>query len=137
MVRVHKYFLPSQSKGRGFSLLEVLISIVVLSVGLLGIAGLQLMSLKMNDSAYCRSQAVVLAEDMLERMRSNRILAISGDYDYAGANNKKSDGVNTAPIEDVEQWLKLLKELPGGNGKIERSNNDIVIVTVEWNDSRG
>lgn len=160
-MRVHKHFLLVQSKSGGFSLLEVLISIVVLSVGLLGIAGLQLMSLKMNDSAYYRSQAVILAEDMLDRMRSNRVSAISGGYDYAEEDDKKSNGADSGgrapntpgkesktsgeetaadatPVkEDIDQWLKLLKELPGGDGKIEINNNGIVTVTVEWNDSRG
>lgn len=164
MVHVHKIFLLPRRNCGGFSLLEVLISIVVLSVGLLGIAGLQLMSLKANDSAYYRSQAVILAEDMLDRMRSNRSSAVAGGYDYDPAskkddkkgtekdhgddarnatekdskNSSEESAADTTPMkEDVKQWSELLEILPDGEGKIERNGNGIVTVTVEWNDSRG
>lgn len=57
---------------RGFTLIEVLVAMVVLSIGLLGLAGLQATSLKSNQSAYHRSQATQLAYEMADRMRANR-----------------------------------------------------------------
>ena len=66
---------------RGFTLIEVLIAIVVLAIGLLGLAGLQASSLKNNTSAYTRSQAQLLAYDMLDRLRANREGVINGSYD--------------------------------------------------------
>lgn len=60
---------------QGFSLLEVLIAIVVLSVGLLGLAGLQFSALRGNNQTYERSQAHLLAQEIADSMRANRIAA--------------------------------------------------------------
>jgi type IV pilus assembly protein PilV len=65
MTRMHR------RRQGGFSLLEVLIAVLVLAIGLLGLAGLQSLSLKYNHSAYLRSQAVQLGYDMADRIRAN------------------------------------------------------------------
>jgi type IV pilus assembly protein PilV len=57
--------------GAGFTLIEVLVAMVVLTVGLLGLAGLQATSLKNSQNAYYRSVATQLAYDMADRMRAN------------------------------------------------------------------
>jgi len=59
------------NKNTGFTLIEVLIAMLVLAVGLLGLAGLQATSLRNNQSAYNRSQATQLAYDLTDRMRAN------------------------------------------------------------------
>ncbi|MGH8598331.1 MAG: type IV pilus modification protein PilV [Gammaproteobacteria bacterium] len=59
---------PAQS---GFTLLEVLISVFVLSIGLLGIAGLQMTSKRTNYEAVQRTNATMLAQELLERIRAN------------------------------------------------------------------
>jgi len=56
----------------GFTLIEVLVTIVVVSVGLLGLAGLQIGSLRANMNSETRSTATLLANDIVERMRANR-----------------------------------------------------------------
>lgn len=56
---------------RGFTLLEVLIALLIFSLGLLGMAGLLTVSVKTNHSAYLRTQAFLLAQDMADRMRAN------------------------------------------------------------------
>lgn len=56
---------------RGFTLVEVLITLIVLSIGLLGAAGLEITSLRNTHSSYLRSQAVALIDDMADRMRTN------------------------------------------------------------------
>jgi type IV pilus assembly protein PilV len=61
----------SRIHQRGFTLLEVLIALVIFSLGLLGMAGLLTVSVKTNHSAYLRSQAFLLAQDMADRMRAN------------------------------------------------------------------
>ena len=61
---------------RGVSLLEVLITVLVLSVGLLGLAALQATGTKFNHGAYLRTQATALAYEMSDRMRTN----IDGDF---------------------------------------------------------
>ena len=64
-----------KTEQAGSSLIEVLIAVLVVSVGLLGTAGLQLASLKNNQSAMQRSEAVVLTYSILDRMRANRDVA--------------------------------------------------------------
>jgi type IV pilus assembly protein PilV len=59
------------SKQKGFGLLEVLITVVILAIGLLGLAGLQAAGLSFNNSAYNRSQATLFAYDIIDRMRAN------------------------------------------------------------------
>ncbi len=65
---------------RGFTLLEVLIALVVFSLGLLGLAGLMVMSVKTNHSAYLRTQATFLAQSMSDRMRANSMSVWAGTY---------------------------------------------------------
>src|ERR1700751_2065618 len=68
---------------RGFTLLEVLIAMLVMSIGLLGIGKLMMLSARANDSAYMRTQATALAYTILDAMRSNRQSALVRGYDTA------------------------------------------------------
>lgn len=70
-------------RPRGFTLLEVLIAVLVFSIGLLGLAGLMVMSVKTNHSAYLRTQATFLAQSMADRMRANSMAIWTDDYDSA------------------------------------------------------
>src|ERR1700704_1087533 len=63
----------AKTSTHGFTMLEVLISIVVIAFGLLGIAGLQAYAIKNNHSAALRSTATSLANDMIDRMKANYI----------------------------------------------------------------
>ena len=75
--------LQTDSSQAGFNLIEVLVAMVVLSIGLLGIAGLQLTGVRANQSAYYRSQAISVMNDMIERMHVNLPGATQGLYaDY-------------------------------------------------------
>lgn len=72
---------PLYYKRLGFSLLEVLVSILVLSVGLLGLGGLQLTALKGANNAHFRTVASIAATDLAERMRINPIAIAAGLYE--------------------------------------------------------
>ena len=63
------------SRATGFSLIEVLVSILIITVGLLGLAGLQARAQVAEFESYQRAQALVLLYDMVERLSSNRITA--------------------------------------------------------------
>ncbi len=78
----------------GFSLIEILVSLVVLSIGLMGLAGLQLASLKGSNDAHYRTQASLLIMDLADRMRANQQGVALGEYrtNFQGALN-----CNTAP----------------------------------------
>jgi type IV pilus assembly protein PilV len=65
---------------KGFALIEVLVSVVVFSIGLIGLASLQTISLKHNNTSYMRSQAILLAQDIADRMRANMAAVNAGDY---------------------------------------------------------
>lgn len=62
---------PAVSKACGFSLIEALVTVLVFSIGMLGVAGLQLTAKKANYEAVQRTTATLLAEDMIERLRAN------------------------------------------------------------------
>lgn len=147
--------LPSlRQRIVGFSLLEVLISLVIMSVGLLGIAGLMTGTLKSNDSAAMRTQATVMAYNIIDRMRTNISGATNGSYattmpaapSAATSTPATCTGSGagctstTLATYDIGQWeYELAHALPQGRGSIATaatSNATAVTVTVLWNDSR-
>lgn len=65
---------------RAFTLLEVMVALLVLSIGLLGLAGLQVFGLKFGHQSYERTQATLLIYDLADRMRANPQGVMSGDY---------------------------------------------------------
>lgn len=121
----------------GFSLVEVLVALVILSIGLLGLAGLQTRGVRDNHGAYLRTQATLSAKDLVDRMRANRSAALAGTYDV-------DFGVEVAPgatvaSMDLNQWQATLARLPGpGEGKVAVNQaNRRVTVEISWDDSRG
>lgn len=67
-------------KVKGFTLIEVLVAVLLLSIGLLGLASLQTWGLKLTGNAMYRSQATLFANDMVERIRANAAGTASGAY---------------------------------------------------------
>lgn len=137
-----------RSRQQGFSMVEILVAVVILGVGLLGLAGLQTASLKNNDDAYLRSQATILAYSMLDHMRANYAATANDDYDIdfsdsAPSQNCIASGCNYAQLakSDLEQWLGQLSQvLPKGDGKIETQLNGIkvkAVVTIRWHSNVG
>lgn len=123
---------------RGFSLLEVLIAIVVMSFGLLGLVGLQMTAMKNNSSAHYRAQATLLAYDIVDRMRANREVALAEGYDLAFSDS--APGTTTTVVNaDKAAWLSALAaRLPSGDGSIDMTTTtNTVVVTVRWDDARG
>lgn len=123
----------------GFTLLEVLIAILVLSIGLLGLAGLMASSIRNNHSAYQRTQATWLAYDMIDRMRVNRASAIGATVDYNIAIGTATSGSSGLAGTDVTGWkTTVANALPAGDGSVTvNTASRAVIVIVQWNDSRG
>ncbi|MBK5940601.1 type IV pilus modification protein PilV [Halochromatium roseum] len=130
------------SSQRGFSIVEVLVSATILSIGLLGLAGLQATSLGFNTSALHRSKATYLAYDIADRMRANRAAALGGAYDGQALAESPPACAEATPTgtlaqRDLLAWTTSLAcQLPQGTGAIERTDA-IVTVTVQWDDSRG
>ena len=135
------------TNNRGFTLLEILIAVVVLSIGLLGIAGLQALGQQSNHSAYLRSQATVLAYDMIDRMRANRVAVQNGNYNAVDttANTYTDPGCVSSSCSssqmaqyDMYDWQQeLANELPTGNGTVAGAGaGSVFTVTVMWDDDR-
>ncbi|ABA58729.1 Type IV fimbrial biogenesis protein PilV [Nitrosococcus oceani ATCC 19707] len=128
---------------KGFSLLEVLVSVAVLSIGLLGLAGLQTTGIRHNHSAYLRSQATLLAYDITDRMRANRTAALNGGYtlDLGTPPVTPAKNCNAATCEpgelaayDLYSWFQnVTAVLPSGDSKIEL-NSGVVTVTLQWDE---
>jgi type IV pilus assembly protein PilV len=120
---------------KGFTLVEALVALVVLSIGLLGVAGMQMVGLRGNLSAASRTQANYLADDMIDRMRANYTAARNGEYNVAlGAT---LTGTTTAQV-DVQAWVAELQSLPSGKGSVAvDAATNVATVTIQWVDSRG
>lgn len=114
----------------GFTLLEVLVTAIILAIGLLGLASLQVFGLKNNHSAYMRSQATLLSYDIADRVRANPVGFRDGDYNNPSA-TEHSECVSTAGCStadmaehDMFEWARVLStQLPSGSGVICRDNS--------------
>lgn len=122
-------------KKNGFAMLEILVTIIIITFGLLGIAGLIANGLKVNHSSYGKSQASWLANDIIDSMRANRAQASLNPSPYNIAMDAEPTGVGI-PLEDLTLWkLKLARALPSGTGSITVSPEKVVVI-IQWDDSR-
>lgn len=115
----------------GTTLIEILITVILVSVGLLGLAGLQLATVQNTNSAAERFEATTLARDILERMRANRQQALNGQYNLAMGDDPAVDGLAG---DDLEAWMDSLATLPNGDGSVE-VDDGVVTIEVEWTDA--
>jgi type IV pilus assembly protein PilV len=127
------------STERGFSLIEAMVSLVVISVGMIGIAALYGQGLRAGGTALYRTQAVNLASDMADRIRVNRL----GDVAYGGAaannNCDPGGGVDCTPAQmaanDLFVWqAQVTNLLPGGQGTVQYAAGTppSYTITVNW-----
>lgn len=116
---------------QGVGLIEVLIAALIMGTALLTLTSLQSKSLQFNQSAYLRSQANILAYDIIDRIRANQIDTNNYDITFSG----------TAPTgtsvreKDVAAWLNdLARVLPQGDGQLACDGNLLCKVEVRWNE---
>lgn len=125
-------------KERGASLVEVLVAVLILAIGLMGIAGLQTRALKNGQSAFERSQAVTLSYLILDAMRANVPAAKTGAYNLTRTCSVSAAG--TLITSDQRLWLQSMKETLGDSdttcGEISCVDNQCT-VRIYWDDSRG
>lgn len=127
----------------GVSLLEVLIAVVVLSIGLLGLAGLQLSALRNNQSAAERSAAIMQVYSITEAMRADMNATQTGAFEI-GIDDSSPTG-STFALKQLAAWRERLKENLGASatGGIDCDTTSapidftICTVTIRWDDSLG
>ena len=130
--------LPSSQSG--FGLIEVLVAVLVLAIGLLGMASLQSNSIQMTTGALSRTQALFLAEDIIERARANRDDA--GSYGVASGSPPTCNGAykidnSSVSANDVAEWRNQVScLLPAGDATVATSGN-FMTVTVSWSARSG
>ena len=126
----------------GFSLIEALVALLVLSVGLLGLASLQTISLKFNQQSYQKGQAIYLAYDIVDRMRANRTALAAGTYDNIAASaappaltkNCTAALCNTSELAtyDINKWkTSIANLLVSGSGSISTAGTRRTVV-ITW-----
>jgi type IV pilus assembly protein PilV len=152
---------PNYSRQNGFTLFEVLVAVVVFSIGLIGLANLQGYSMSSSYNAHLRTQATALATSIVDRMRANRAQALTANaYTTDFATNPPSTSIDCSSGCTPEQMAQLdLLEwkcnlgryaeetfcenlvsqatLPNGDGEIKAIANGQIEVTVRWSDSLG
>lgn len=145
-----QYINHKHINSRGFTLIEVLIALLVLSIGLLGLASMQLSSIQYSNNAKQRTQATFLAYDILDRMRANPDEAQSGSYDTllgdAIATPTGSDicvsSSNTCSTTqlaayDLWEWKEdLAAQLTMGDGQVRLVpgilGSTVYEITIQW-----
>ncbi len=113
----------------GMTLIEVLISVLILVIGLLGLAAMQMQSVKFNDSAKWRSQATFLAYDIVERIRANKNELSS----YSHVADAEAPGGSTVAAKDLQEWLAQLALINGAGSSVV-INDKKVTVTIKISD---
>ncbi len=126
----------------GFTLIEVMVALVIFTISLLGLAGLQAAALRDNHVANQNTVATQLAEDMAERLRANPTGVSNGSYNNIDSDPGHEDcyGSSCTPDAisrmDAHEWLTAIGEaLPSGRGRVTRVANGFTI-TVMWDQER-
>lgn len=143
----HTHICSGSMKQHGFSMLEILITLVIIATALLGTAGLQVYAMRMGQSGQFRTQAVFLASDIAERMEANKTAAIAGNYVVAASSSPSAAATNCASAAcdsanlaswDISQWESAIASLlPQAEWAITRTvvgNPSTYQIIVRWTD---
>ncbi len=139
---IRRFPRSPQRRQRGYTLLEILVAAVLLTGGLIGLASMQANGTRLNNSAYLRTQASILAYDIVDRMRANRAAVVANSYDLALTDATPGAASSVANIDLIQWRAQLGYYLPAGNGAVETDAGATpdaplrATITVEWNDGR-
>jgi type IV pilus assembly protein PilV len=144
---VNRIMLRAMRSQRGASMIEVLVTMVIIAFGLLGMAGLQTRLQMSEMESYQRSQALLLLNDMANRIAVNRTAAVAGSYDVPAAAplgaGMACPAAGTPAQRDLNEWCNALQgaaevsggasvgAMVGGRGCVESVDGDF-LVTVAW-----
>jgi type IV pilus assembly protein PilV len=132
----------SAPRQTGFTMLEVLVAVLIIAIGLLGLAGLQAVGLRNSQTAYLRTIATQQAYDISDRIRANLAGVAAGNYDAIDstlapnpAPDCEANTCSSAQLAQMDhaQWATNLGALlPGGGGAVDAQGNSVFRVTVYW-----
>ena len=126
-----KRFFKNQQNGS--SLIEVLVTMIIISLGLLGQAGLVALSSKANNAAFMRSQATLLADDILERLRLNRALAVAGSFNVVyGGTIPSGTAIQNVELRDWK--ANVAQALSSGDGQVSVDGAGNVTINITWSE---
>ena len=131
---------PHQRRAQvGVSMIEFLVALVIFAFGTLGLAGLQTQALAYSQGSLYRSQATTLTDDILDRMRTDRVNAKAGNWDTAVTADYTTFTGTSIADTDRKEWKEQVKDLlPSGQASIAYDSvNNVVTVTIQWDDRRG
>lgn len=120
----------------GLGMIEILVAVLILSIGLLGLAAMQVTSTKMTTQAQQKTQAILLAQDLIERVRANRDNA--ADYDGLEVTDADSCETDFNPdagnveANDEAEWTNGVRCLLGDGQADVTVNGSTVEVTLSW-----
>lgn len=124
---------------QGSSLIEIMVTLVLVAIGLSGMMMMQVRGLEQNQSAYLQTQAIALASGLADRMRLNKQAALNDLYqlaksdsaaDFAAPAQKPVD--KNLAYHDLNTWLAWVETaLPNGDAQIAR-NKQVVHITLSW-----
>lgn len=134
-------FLPvDSSRQSGVGLIEVLIAVLVLSIGFLGIAALEAMSLSTNNSSYARSMATINAYSILDAMRADIANAKAGSYNATVKGGSCPAAGTTLITQQTSVWCGSLAATLGPSdttqGTVNCDGNGNCTITISFDDSR-
>ena len=129
---------------RGDTMIEVLVTIIILAVGVLGAAALQVTTLKNLSTSHSAGVAAIIAEDFSERMRANPTAALADGYVHDTAPIGDTDCVaNLCSMADLANydietwWNQLTAVLPAGTAEVTRNaGTNTFVLTVRWDEDR-
>lgn len=148
-VHRRRYATTRVSWALGFSLVEVLVALLVLSLGLLGLAALQTTGLKFNQQSYQRTQATLQAYDILDRIRANPLGKAAGKYSSVALGYRPSSppscvtggtpgtcDSNQMADYDIDQWnLAISTLISEGLGQVSINGSSICTITITWKEN--
>lgn len=143
----HRIELPCQRYVRqgGFSLIEVLVTMLILAFGLLGVAGLLVGGVSNAASSEAMAKANQLAADMADRIRANPTVALSATSQYLTNVTTWGEALpastNTVALQDKKAWMEAVAaQLPQGQGRISNTVGGgarQVDIEVRWSNCLG
>jgi type IV pilus assembly protein PilV len=139
------FLLPlARSRQGGFTMIEVLVTMLIISLALLGTSGMQAYSMRLNHGAQFRTQAVFLAADLAERMEANRATAVAGGYDIPAPSADTDCAAvyctgDSLADSDLFKWrAAVAAALPQGQAappvRTVAGNPSTYTITISWVD---